>query len=113
VENANVARPAKVVRDAVMMGAPSRDDAALLILRFAERGAENADERDKVMSWRFHSSDAQTVGRSRGIVMRFIRQFSENEEELFNAELVVGEALGNTFRHAPGIVEVQVDCRGA
>lgn len=111
--NKNVAKPAQVVRDAVMMGAPSRDDAALLVLCFTDNPAvEAADDRARVMSWRFHSSDAQTVGRSRTIVMRFLEQFSKNQDELFGAELVIGEALSNTFKHAPGIVEVEVDCRG-
>ena len=41
--------------------------------------------------------------------MRFVRYFATNEDDVFAAELVIGEVLANTVAHAPGLFELHVD----
>ena len=64
-------------------------------------------------TWRFHSSDAYTAHISRRELMKFIRRFAADSGDLFAAELILGEILANTVEHAPGLVDVRIDWRGA
>ena len=37
---------------------------------------------------------------------------TQDQDSLFASELVIGEILANTVEHAPGLVEIEIDCKG-
>ncbi|MFN2460175.1 MAG: SpoIIE family protein phosphatase [Candidatus Velthaea sp.] len=112
VADASVGRPARAIQEMVLDNAVTSDDAAVMAITFSSVAAATAipgegDAREK--RWRFHSSDAFSARAARREVGAFLRQFSGDEYELFESELIVGELLANTVEHAPGLVEVCVD----
>lgn len=102
------ARPADAIRRAVLGDASPTDDAVIVVLRIAptEAGAHPLDLRK---TWSFHSSHAYSAHNARHEVMRFIEGIARGEEDLFTAELIVGEILANTVEHAPGLVNMEID----
>ncbi|GAC1594378.1 MAG: hypothetical protein NVS3B28_25010 [Candidatus Velthaea sp.] len=106
------ARPALSVKNAVMDSAPPRDDVAILILQLSQVVTATAfDESGLTKKWRFHSSDALTAHNSRRALGEYLASLAADPNQLYEAELVVGEAIANTVEHAPGIVEVLIDWR--
>ncbi|HTU68946.1 MAG TPA: MASE1 domain-containing protein [Candidatus Baltobacteraceae bacterium] len=103
-------RPADAIRRSVLGDEEPGDDAVLLVLRIAP-----TDELKVVAEiaprerWSFHSSHAYSAHNARHEVMNFIRQFAGGNQDLFTAELILGEILANTVEHAPGLVNVDVD----
>jgi anti-sigma regulatory factor (Ser/Thr protein kinase) len=71
------------------------------------------DDADLQKSWTFHSSDAYSAHKSRHELMGFIRGLLSSEDDLFRIELIIGEILANTVKHAPGLVTVDIDWSGA
>lgn len=114
VGDVHVARPAETVRDAVLDGAPTSDDAALLVVQFSQVQPEPVpdDGAAREKTWRFHSSDPYSAHFSRRELMRFLRRFTKDRNGLSIAELIVGEILANTVEHAPGLVDVRIDWTG-
>lgn len=114
VGDVRVTRPAETVRDAVLDGAPTTDDAALLLVQFSqvEREPVPAGAAAREKTWRFHSSDPYAAHFSRRELMRFLRRFTKDRNALSIAELIVGEILANTVEHAPGLVDVHIDWAG-
>jgi PAS domain S-box-containing protein len=100
-------RPAVVVRNAVLAGAATVDDAALLIVQFSPPLGHQPQR-----IWRCDARDPYATRACRAQVMEFIRSVTTDAASLFEAELVLGELLANTVEHAPGEVEVQLDWRG-
>lgn len=115
VGNTRIARPSLAVQKAVLGDNPPIDDVAILIAQFStvRTDAIETEPSALVREWRFHSSDAYTARSCRHELMKFIRQFAENSESLFYAELVLGEILANTVEHAPGLVEIRIDWTGS
>lgn len=112
VGDADAARPAKTIQDAVLGSALPSDDAALLLMQFSDvlPGAQHAADFPLERVWRFHSSSAHTAQASRREVMAYLRRGAAAScETLFEVELVIGEIFANTVQHAPGLVEVRVD----
>jgi len=109
-----VPSPARAVQQAVMGTAASTDDVALLIVHCVsvEAPARPSEPSDLVKRWRFHSSDARTARNSRKELMAFLRPFATSNDDLYTAELVLGEILANTVEHAPGLVELTIDWNG-
>ncbi|MDQ2907775.1 MAG: SpoIIE family protein phosphatase [Candidatus Eremiobacteraeota bacterium] len=110
-----VTHPAAAVKEAVLDGAPTSDDAALLIVQFStviEDSLRSAPTM-LVKEWRFHSSDAWTARTSRHELIDFIRRFADPAASVFEAELILGEILANTVEHAPGLVEIRIDWTSA
>lgn len=114
VGDTSVARPAEAVRNAVLCGEATVDDAALLIVQFSEGSAQiqAAPGGPVEKTWRFHSSDAHAARMSRKELMAFIQCFTEDQDALFEAELILGEILANAVEHAPGLAEVHIDWTG-
>ncbi|GAC1547536.1 MAG: hypothetical protein NVS3B16_19630 [Vulcanimicrobiaceae bacterium] len=107
--------PAAAIRRAVMGGAASTDDVALLILQCSPVVATSAVRETPaplVKKWRFHSSDARTACGSRKELMAFLEPLADSSDDLYMAELVLGEMLANTVEHAPGLVEITIDWTG-
>jgi PAS domain S-box-containing protein len=110
VGNTTIARPAVAVQELVFQDMPTRDDAALLLLQFSAVDRELGSQSLPVeRTWRFHSSDAHTAHTSRQEIAEFIRSITIEPDQVFVAELIVGEMLANTVEHAPGLVEVHLD----
>lgn len=116
----------EAVREAAVLGAPwsadrvyrhvmgahaSHDDVAILMLRFGTNVGQKAEQTRKKM-WRFHSSDARSAQQSRHELTAFLKHYARHEEDIFAAELILGELLANTVEHAPGLVEVEIDWTG-
>ena len=104
-------RPAIAVQRAVMGIEEPADDVALVVLQLSppvtrERALDDSTLR-KI--WSFHSNDAHSAHTSRHELIGFIRSLSASEDELFAAELILGEVLANTVEHAPGLVNIEVD----
>jgi CHASE3 domain sensor protein/anti-sigma regulatory factor (Ser/Thr protein kinase) len=91
-------------------GGETRDDIAILTLDIAEDAGlrEAAVER-----WTFHSNDAEAAACARRTFVDVLATAQPTAEDLFNAELVFGELLGNVVRYASGPLEVVLDRRGA
>jgi integral membrane sensor domain MASE1/anti-sigma regulatory factor (Ser/Thr protein kinase) len=104
-------RPAERIRRAVLGEAAPIDDAVLVVLRVAAASEDGSldDELNVHRSWSFHSSHAYSAHNARHEVMRFIQELADSDEELFTAELIVGEILANTVEHAPGLVSMEID----
>ena len=45
--------------------------------------------------------------------MTFVNRFAEDAAQTHVAELILGELLANAVEHAPGLVEMEIDWRGA
>ncbi len=104
-------RPAERIRRAVLGDDAPSDDAVLVVLRVAPPDAdgEDHDETKLHRSWSFHSNHAYSAHNARHEVMSFIQELAGENDELFTAELIVGEILANTVEHAPGLVSMEVD----
>ena len=111
VANAPSARPAERIRRAVLGNDSPSDDAVLVVLRVAPPTDETGGEDEATLhrSWSFHSSHAYSAHNARHEVMRFIQELAGENDELFTAELIVGEILANTVEHAPGLVSMDID----
>lgn len=114
VGNTSVARPAALVRDDVLGGARTTDDAVLLVVQFSRvtDAMPALDLAELTKTWRFHSSDAHTAHKSRLEVAKFIRRFAQDPDAAFTAELILGEIIANAVEHAPGLVEIRIDWTG-
>jgi integral membrane sensor domain MASE1/anti-sigma regulatory factor (Ser/Thr protein kinase) len=104
-------RPAERIRRAVLGNDAPSDDAVLVVLRIAPPSEAGSDEDEANLhrTWSFHSNHAYSAHNARHEVMRFIQGLADAGEELFTAELIVGEILANTVEHAPGLVSMEID----
>ena len=102
------ARPAETIRRAVLGDAAPSDDAVIVVLRVAPAEA-GAHPIDLHKAWSFHSSHSYSAHHARHEVMRFIESIAQSGDDLFTAELIVGEILANTVEHAPGLVNMEID----
>jgi PAS domain S-box-containing protein len=108
-----VARPAVAVRDAVLVGGETIDDAVVLIAQFAEISTEEIKDGSELRkTWRFHSSDARTACACRVDIVKFLRRFTSDRGQLLVSETIIGEILANTVEHAPSVVDVCLDWTG-
>ncbi len=104
-------RPAERIRRAVLGNDAPSDDAVLVVLRVAPASEAGSDDDGANLhrTWSFHSNHAYSAHNARHEVMRFIQELAGTDEELFTAELIVGEILANTVEHAPGLVSMEID----
>jgi len=110
VGNRTIARPATAVQELVLDHKVTRDDAALLLMQFSDVDATVHTLRPPLeKNWRFHSSDAHSARKARMEIAAYLRQHVGRDDEMFEAELIIGEILANTVEHAPGLVEVELD----
>jgi PAS domain S-box-containing protein len=107
-------RPAATLQRAVMGSDRPTDDAVIMVLQLSPvKPGARVDDADLQKSWTFHSSDAYSAHKSRHELMGFIRGLLSSEDDLFRIELIIGEILANTVKHAPGLVTVDIDWSGA
>ncbi len=105
--------PAAAIQRAVMGIDRPVDDAVIMVMQLSPFPA-GGDANDAALrkTWTFHSSDAYSAHKSRHELMGFIRGLLSSEEDLFRIELIIGEILANTVKHAPGLVTVDIDWSG-
>lgn len=108
-----IERPASFLLHAIMENARPADDTALIVLRLAAAAAHNAALGElRCRTWSFDTSDAARAHAVRHEAAAFLRCFGPSSEELFHAELVIGELIANTVEHAPGTVQLDIDWTG-
>ena len=100
VDDPRVDRPAVFIQRSVMGVQRPPDDTVLLVIQLSA-GLHK--------SWTYDSRNPLGAHALRREITNFIRSLAPNEDELFRAELIIGEALANTVEHAPGSVNVDID----
>ncbi|HYK53773.1 MAG TPA: SpoIIE family protein phosphatase, partial [Candidatus Eremiobacteraceae bacterium] len=113
VAAASTPQPALAVQRAVMGSNRTADDAVIMVLQLSPAAAAiDVNGRSTRKTWMFHSSDAYFAHAARHELMAFLRDYGANDDDLSRSELIIGELLANTVKHAPGIVRLEIDCRG-
>lgn len=88
------ANAAQLVQESVLFdGSP--DDVAVLSVSFGPS-----------KRWTFEADDAQAAQDARGSFVEYICSLAEEGTDLFSAELIFGELVGNVVRHAPGPIDI-------
>jgi PAS domain S-box-containing protein len=82
-----------------------RDDVAVLTVRVADAVS---DERDWTVRWRFDPRDGRLAHDVREALAETLVTFGRGID-VGAAEIVFGELVGNAVRHAPGVVDVELD----
>lgn len=109
--------PAQVIRNAVLFDGSS-DDVAVFTIEIGNgvpdllRAGDSSLRTDWSMHWAFDSRDARVARDVRELFVAYLRAKGSNDADYAAAELVFGELIGNVARHAPGLVEVEVEWRG-
>jgi PAS domain S-box-containing protein len=106
VVNAN---PAKALYD--VMVKDCIDDVVILTMHLgaATGNGSAAALGEQMRRWSFDSADAETASRARHEFVRALEEGRACSEDLYAAELVFGELLGNVVRYAPGKIEMMLD----
>lgn len=61
------------------------------------------------MIWTFASADAKMAQRARRQFVEALKIDAAPESDLYAAELIFGELVGNVVRHAPGPIQIRFD----
>src|SRR5665213_3012657 len=80
-----------------------RDDVAVLTMRVAEGTGTGW-----TLRWRFEPADARCSYEVRDAIIDALISYG-HDVDVAAAELVFGELVGNTLRHAPGAVDVELN----
>ncbi len=100
VEEPHIERPAEFVQRSVMGTRRPPDDTVVLVVRIGAALRQ---------TWSYDSNDPRDAHALRREIAAFLRLYAVSEDELFGAELVIGEVFANTVEHAPGSVRVEVN----
>jgi len=92
-------------------GLPPHDDVAILAVSF-DRPLTTIDGPRRASRWRFGVTDSDAAQRARRDCIVQLHAAGLGEADVFSAELVFGELLGNVVRYAPGPIEVILDVSG-
>jgi integral membrane sensor domain MASE1/anti-sigma regulatory factor (Ser/Thr protein kinase) len=103
VNESNIKQPAAFIQQSVMGEERPTDDTVLLVVQVGVAPQK---------SWTFDSRSSHEAHSLRRELASFMRSFAPSEDDLFTAELIVGEVLANTVEHAPGSVRVEIDWTG-
>ena len=103
---------AKHIRDSVLV--TSNDDVAILTVAFGEpTEVDSAPRADFRTRWSFPIVDATAASNVRREIVDLLRRLGASERDGADAELVIGELLGNVMRHAYGDALIILDPSGA
>ncbi len=97
---------------AVAEGRPTHDDVAILVVTFAAALTEIAGERGATC-WTFDATDVERASAVRREYLAQLRNVGFSTVELYAAQLVFGELIGNVCRYAPPTVDVMLDNSGS
>jgi len=101
------AYPAAAIRRLVIPdGSP--DDVAILVVK-----TDFAESERYLTRWHFDSSDGRAASAVRRAFTSALPGAQFNKADIANAEIVFVELCGNVARHAPGPIDVVLDCSGA
>ena len=104
-------RAAQYIRDAVPIS--SKDDVAILTVTFGDVEIPDAGANFDVRTrWSFPIVDAIAAASVRREIADALRRLGATVESAADAELVLGELLGNVMRHARGDVQIVLDLSG-
>jgi serine phosphatase RsbU (regulator of sigma subunit)/anti-sigma regulatory factor (Ser/Thr protein kinase) len=116
ISDRNVLLKKGVARDIydIVLAEGARDDVAILTVKvFPSPFRTHGDKRvDRVSRWMFDVSDARAAQNARAEFALELRAHGANDEDVYGAEIVFGELVGNVSRHAKGSVEILVDWSG-
>ena len=102
------AYPARAVKAAFLDGGFASDDVAILVVSMVpdeQKSGGSAPFR----RWSFDVTDAAAAQRARREFSEALRARGAALEDVFSAEVVFGELVGNVVRYANGPVEISVD----
>jgi len=106
---ASTASPSIPILSDVLQGQRSRDDMALLVIKFI--GDPVIEDTDVSRHWYFDVKDPEAATRLRQQVMVTLRDH-EDKVDLFSSELIIGELLSNVVKHTPGMITVSLSWEG-
>ncbi len=98
--------PARTLQTLLVPRGGANDDVAILVMTLSPKPRESGDI---TKIWRFHSGDGANTGMIRRQILDVIRAERDDSDGAFETEVIIGEILANTVRHAPGIVEVRLE----
>jgi PAS domain S-box-containing protein len=114
----NSPHPAAALKSAVLFDGSS-DDVAVFTIAIGDLTALGHTQRADSplrsawsMHWSFDARDARSTRDVRDLFIAYLRAKGKEDADYAGAELVFGELLGNVVRHAPGIVDIEVEWRG-
>ena len=113
---AHAEHPAQVIRNAVLFDGSS-DDVAVFTIEIADdapaepRSGDETLRTEWSMHWAFDARDSRVARDVRELFIAYLRAKGASDSDYAAAELVFGELIGNVARHAPGLVEVEVEWR--
>jgi anti-sigma regulatory factor (Ser/Thr protein kinase) len=64
------------------------------------------------MHWSFDARDYRSARDVRELFIAYLKAKGQGDADYAGAELVFGELIGNVVRHAPGIVDIEIEWRG-
>ncbi|MGD0473966.1 MAG: SpoIIE family protein phosphatase [Candidatus Velthaea sp.] len=100
--------PARALKEAFFDGARAKDDVAILIVGIESFPDAHAAV-PAIQQWTFDAHEETAARAARHEIGETILARGGALEDVYAAELVFGELVGNAVRHAPGRVEVTVD----
>lgn len=100
--------PARALNEAFLAGETSKDDVAILVVSLdAQRHV--LPQSPALRHWSFDVADASAAQAARREFREALDERGATPEDLFTAEVVFGELVGNVVRYANGPIEVSVD----
>jgi serine phosphatase RsbU (regulator of sigma subunit)/anti-sigma regulatory factor (Ser/Thr protein kinase) len=106
--------PAQALHSAIIAD-NARDDIAILMIDVLPSNGAALAHGARVrrhQSWQFDAADAASAQSARADFSAQLRAAGAADEDVYAAEVVFGELIGNVLRHAGGIVDVLVDWEG-
>jgi anti-sigma regulatory factor (Ser/Thr protein kinase) len=100
--------PAHALKAAFFKGAPAVDDVAILVVNI-ESFPGPGSAQSAIQHWTFDAREEDAARAARHEIGQALLARGGALEDVYAAELVFGELVGNTVRHAPGRVEVTID----
>jgi PAS domain S-box-containing protein len=92
-------------------GLPPHDDVAILAVSL-DRPLTATEGPRRAAQWRFGVTDSGAAQRARYDYVARLHAAGLGDADVFSAELVFGELLGNVVRYAPGPIELILDVSG-
>lgn len=103
---ADAGDPARAIYDAVLFDG-AHDDVAILTVRLPDETPRSGGD-----VWTFESGDRLRATDVRGLITAKMWDRGASSDEVFDADMVFSELMGNVYRYAPGRVTVRADWRG-
>jgi signal transduction histidine kinase/serine phosphatase RsbU (regulator of sigma subunit) len=110
-EIARATNPAEALQHAVLDDGATGDDVAILTVWLGSADVPLSGA-PLTTRWKFEADNAIAAQRARREFGDALRERGASFEDIYTAEVVFGELVGNVVRYAPGMAEVTVDWSG-